>query len=198
MAQLIQKYLQLVLLRITPQELPGQPIALWISVAAAFIASLAGLLFAYRFGDAVLRSVLAILVPGVLVYAMLGVKNLQSRFVQSYSALCGSAAVIYIIALPLLPAFFSAAADSSSGKLIIFIVLLLDIWTLLITAHIFKHAFEVGFASAISLAVVMMIVTLLTIETLAPTPQVEHSAPTADTQNVQMAMMIWRGLYRSG
>ena len=136
--------------------------------------------------------------PGVLVYAMLGVKNLQSRFVQSYSALCGSAAVIYIIAFPLLPAFFSAAADSSSGKLVIFIVLLLDIWTLLITAHIFKHTFDVGFASAISLALVMMIVTVLTIETLAPTPRVEHSVPTADTKNVQMAMMIWRGLYRSG
>lgn len=198
MAELIRKYLQLVLLRITPQELPGQPIALWISVAAAFATSLAGLLFAYRFGDAVLRCVLAILVPGVLVYAMLGVKNLQSRFVQSYSALCGSAAVIYLIALPLLPSFFTAAADSSAGKLIIFVVLLLDIWTLLITAHIFKHTFEVGFASAISLAVVMMIVTLLTIETLAPTPRVEHTTPTANSKNVQVAMMIWRGLYRSG
>lgn len=206
MSDLFRKYLQLTLLKVTPQELPGHSLALWISVAAAFLTSVAGLLFAYSFGDSVIRSALAIVVPGILIYAMLGVKNLQPRFRQAYSGLCGSAAIIYLIALPVLPVFFSAAVDSASGKLVVVVVLLLDLWTVLITAHILKHTFDIGLASGVSLSVVIMLVTLLTIEAVAPTKRIEKtedellSGISLNTNPAPSpaAKLIWRGLYRSG
>lgn len=168
MFELFRKFMQLTLLKVTPQELPGHYLVLWISVAAAFFASLAGLLFAYDLGDSIMRSSLALAIPAVLVYAMLGVRNLQSRFVQVYSALCGSAAVIYLIALPLMPGFFAAIVEDQPGKIIITIVLLLDLWTLAITAHILKHAFDVGFPAGFALALALMLATLLTIEAITP------------------------------
>lgn len=175
MSELFHKYWQLTLLNVTPQELPGHSLALWISMAAAFVTGTAGLLFAYSVTEAVIRSVLAIAVPGLLIYAMLGVKNLQARFQQAFSALCGSAAIIYLIALPLLPAFFSAAVGSPSGNLVVIMVLLLDFWTVLITAHILRHTFDIGFASGLSLSVVMVFVTLLTIEAVAPMKRIEKT-----------------------
>ena len=204
MSDLFHKYLQLTLLRVTPQELPGHTLALWVSVVAAFLTSVAGLLFAYPVGDAIIRSILAIVVPGVLVYAFLGVKNLQPRFKQSYGALCGSAAIIYLVALPLLPAFFAATVESPSGKLVVVLVLLLDVWTVLVTAHILKHTFDIGFASGVSLAVVLMIVTLLTIEAIAPTQRtakpedvLSGGAETLYTVPSPSAVLMWHGLYRN-
>lgn len=206
MSDLFRKYVELTLLKVTPQEIPGHPLVVWISIAAAFLTSVAGLLFAYSFGDAIFRSLLAIVVPGLLVYAMLGVRSLQPRFRQAYSAICGSAAIIYLIAIPLLPAFFSATAESPAGKLVIIAILLLDLWSVIITAHIFKHTFDIGFPSGVSMAVVMMIVTLMTIEALAPTPRlVQQPTDTLEgvtgksiSVNTPMAMFVWRGLYRSG
>ena len=52
------------MLKLAPQDLPGQPVALVIAIAAAFVTGLAGLLFAYDFYEALYRSVLALLVPG--------------------------------------------------------------------------------------------------------------------------------------
>lgn len=203
MSELFQKYFQLTLLKATPQDLPGHSLVLWISIAVAFLTSVAGFLFAYSFGDAIFRSILAIAVPGILVYAMLGVKDLQARFKQAYSALCGSAAVIYLIALPLLPTFFSAASDTFSGKLVIVAVLLLDLWTVLITAHILKHTFDIGMASGVSLSVVLMLVTVLTIEAIAPTKRLEQTeedllSSISSSAASRAEAMIWRSLYRSG
>lgn len=188
--------MQLTLLKITPQELPGHSMAMWISVVAAFLSCLLGLLFAYPLIDSIIRSALAIVVPGVFVYTILLIKKTPSRFNQAFCAMCGSAAVIYVIALPLMPSFLSVASglatdsvsDSSSGNLIIFVVLLLDVWALVITAHIFRHTFDISLATGISLAVALMMITLLVMQVLGPMNRdgigVDDSSRSALTQPI--------------
>jgi hypothetical protein len=170
MSGLLQKFLQIALLRAAPQELPGYSLVFWIAIAAVFVTSFAGLMFAYPFADALTRSIAAILIPGAIVYVALLVKRIPSRFQQCYAAMCGASAVVYVIALPLMPAFFSASVSTTAGKLVVMVILLLDVWMLLINAHVFRHTFEVGLATGVSLALALMVLTLIAIESVLPTP----------------------------
>jgi len=46
---------------------------------------------------------------------------------------------------------------------------------LLITAHVFKHTFDVGMATGVSLALGLMVLTLLAIEAVVPTTPVRDA-----------------------
>ena len=164
------------MLKLAPQDLPGQPVALVIAIAAAFVTGLAGLLFAYDFYEALYRSVLALLVPGVLLYVLLKVRGFESRYVQSFGAMCGTAAVIYLITLPITPYIINSAVESQSGALAVVLVLLINIWALMVSVHILKHTLGVAFAQALSISLLMMLVTIIIIESLVPTKPVEQSA----------------------
>lgn len=172
MSALLHKFVQIALLKEGPQDLPGLSMVLWIAVASVFITSLAGLLFAYPVHGAVFRSLAAIAIPAAILYAALRLKNRQSRFVQCYAAICGASSVVYALALPLMPIFFSANVSTLSGKLIIVFMLVLDVWMLLISAHIFRHTFDVGLATGVSLALGLMVFTLVAIEAITPASSV--------------------------
>lgn len=168
MSALLNKFIQIALLREGPQELPGLSMVLWIAVAAVFVTSLAGLLFAYPLHGAVFRSLAAIAIPAAILYAALHLKSRQSRFLQCYAAICGASAVVYVLALPLMPIFFSANVSTLAGKLVIVFMLALDVWMLLISAHIFRHTFDVGMSTGVSLALGLMVLTLVAIEAVTP------------------------------
>ena len=181
MSGLIHKFVQIALLRAGPQELPGLSMVLWIAIGSVFITSLAGLLFAYPFADALIRCLAAIAIPAAILYGALQIKRTPSRFTQCYAAICGASAVVYVLALPLMPTFFSATVNTLAGKLVVVIILLLDVWMLLITAHIFKHTFDVRMATGVSLSLGLMVLTLLAIEAVvpaAPAPIDQHSSLT--------------------
>lgn len=172
MSTLFFRFVQIATLRAGPQDLPGFPGVLWVAAGLVFIASAAGLSFAYPLSDVIFRCAAAIVVPGAILYAGLQLKGKKSRFIQCYAAICGASAVVYMVALPLMPAFYSVSVSDLSGKLVVMVILLLDIWSLLITAHIFKQTFEVGLATGVSLALALMVVTLLAIEVIAPVPAI--------------------------
>lgn len=184
---LFQKYFLISVFRATPQELPGPTVVLWISVAAAFVTGMAGLLFAYDFAEALRRSLLALIIPAILVFLLLRFRNLQHRFNQTFSAMCGSATVIYVLAFPLMPYFFNADAETDSGKWLIMLVLVIDIWALMITAHIFRHAMDVGLATGVSFSIMLMLVTLFVIETIAP-----RQLPATSSQSDISSNLIYR------
>jgi len=181
--QLLLQYIHISIFRAAPQDLPGQTVVLWISIAAAFITGVAGMLFAYDLAEALWRSVLALVIPAAVVFMFLKFRSLESRFNQTFSAMCGSAAVIYVLAFPFMPYFFNADAQTQSGKWLIMLVLIIDVWALLITAHILKNAMNIAFSTGISLSVALMLITLFIIETIAPR-QLGPAASQTDVSSV--------------
>ena len=175
MYQLFHQYVQIAMLKLAPQDLPGQPLSLALAALAAFVTGLAGLLFAYEFYEAIYRSVLALVVPAGLLYVLLKGRGLESRYVQSFSAMCGSAAVVYLVTLPLTPYIINSTVDSQSGGIAVFLVVLINIWALMITVHILKHTLNTGFSTALSVSLLMMLITVIVVESLVPTKQVVQS-----------------------
>jgi len=115
----------------------------------------------------IFRVVLELLVPGGLIYLLLLLFKLPNRFAQTFAAVCGSGAIIYAFALPVFPSFH-ASADESQYGLSVYIIILLDLWAVAVLAFILKHAVNVGFATGISLAVAVVLLTLVLVEGISP------------------------------
>lgn len=150
-----------------PQELPATDRVL---ATAIMLSLLVGLFRYFIVGGeyySIFRVVIELLVPGVLIYLLLMIFKLQNRFSQTFAAVCGSGAIIYACALPVFPSFHAAADDAQYG-LSVYIIILLDLWSVAVLAFILKHAVNVGFATGISLAVALVLLTLLLVEGISP------------------------------
>lgn len=155
-----------------PQDLPATDAVLYSGVFLAIGVSLLRYLMVggevYPFA----RVVLEVAVPGVALYVLLLLFRLSNRFVQTFAAMCGSGAIIYALALPILPAFYSAAGAPAYGPSV-YLIIALDIWSISVVAHILKHAINVVFPTGISIAIALGLFSLLLVESIAPTGNLE-------------------------
>ena len=153
--------------KIPPQELPATEKVL---VTAITLSLLVGLLRYFIVGAeyySIFRVVIELLVPAVLIYLLLLIFKLQNRFAQTLSAVAGSGAIIYAFALPVFPSFHASADESQYGWSV-YIIILLDLWSVAVLAFILKHAVNIGFAAGISLAIALVLLTLMLVESISP------------------------------
>lgn len=165
--QLVALFFQVACLKTPPQELPASNSVLTVAIAMSL---LVGLVRYWVIGAeyySLIRILIELLVPGVLIYLLLLFFKLPNRFNQTFAAVCGSAAIIYALALPVLPSFF-ASSDDGQYNLAVYLIIAIDLWSVAVLAFILKHAINVGFATGISLAVALVILTLVLVSGLAP------------------------------
>jgi hypothetical protein len=112
--------------------------------------------------DLVLGSLVDVSLMLALLYLGLRLVGHLGRFNQSANALLGADTLIGVLALP---AVLTGAADADSliGMVGGLIRLALLCWSILVTAHILRHSFEIGLAQAIGLAVAYVAVSVMTI-----------------------------------
>ena len=167
-----------------PQELPASDKVLVTAIAMSL---LVGLLRYFIVGAeyySILRVVLEVLVPGALIYLLLLFFKLQNRFTQTFAALCGSGAIIYAFALPVFPSFHSPSGESQYAA--VYVIILLDLWSVAVLAFILKHAVNVGFATGISLAVALVLLTLMLVQSISPS-----KLPAGDNDQLTSNPLIW-------
>ena len=176
--QTVTEFFRIVLLKSPPQDLPASTGVLYLSVMMAFLVGI--LRYAIVGGGywSLFRSLLEVAVPGVILFFLLVFFKLPARFGQSFSALCGTSAIIYFFALPVLPAFH-AAASNASYNLSVYLIIALDLWSLVVVAFILKHTLGVGFATGVSLAIAVGLSAFIVIESIAPVP--DSIAPAQDS-----------------
>lgn len=154
MKKLLNLFVDICLLRATPQDLP----------ASAFLFLLTAV-FGLISGTIVIVGSVGALVPALLaqffdlallaLMLRLGLFLLkkQQRFFQSATALFGSGVLINLITMPLQLLMGSDPADSLIGELGVLFYLVLMIWSLVIIAHILRHSFDIRFGRGLMLAI---------------------------------------------
>lgn len=175
LVNIFQLFLRVAMLKSPPQELPASEIVLAISIVFALFVGLVRYAIIGSEYYSLLRVVLELLIPAVIVYLLLFYFKKSGRFNQTFAAICGSGAIIYALALPVLPAFF-ASADSQHQPAI-YIIIALDLWSVAVIAYILRHALNVGFATGISLAVVLVLLTLMLVESISPSKKLHQTDP---------------------
>lgn len=150
MLRLIFAFVDVMLHRRGPEDLPSSRFLLWSLFAVAIGVNLAILLAGGGGALEVAVSVLISLLDLWFVWALLRTFSREGRFRQTMSAMLGTGIILRLIGAPLVPllpepvaaSVSAAGAVSSSVTLPELVLLLLSIWSVDIGAFVFTRAIE--------------------------------------------------------
>jgi hypothetical protein len=162
---LLRLFIDICLLRVTPQELPAAPILRRLTLFAYLVSGLLVL----APGEGVMRAAGMVMVDAGVMLALLAAalhwRRHPARFDQAATALLGTGALLGLLLLPVL--VLGRAGESVAGAAFP-LWLALFLWGLVVSAHILRHALELPMAGGMLAAVVYFSVSLVLIEMLFP------------------------------
>lgn len=140
MAALFQVFWQIALLRKGPQTLPASRELLWLLLAAHWLIGVILVLNTFPLDLALLSGLLGTLIMVAVVHGLLLVHHHHSRATQTLSALAGCEILLGLLTLPLLALLGMGGEWQALANLLSLVLL---VWSIAITAHIFRHALSV-------------------------------------------------------
>lgn len=162
---LITRFLDICFLRAGPQDLPSSSWLMKLSLLIYFAVATLSQLIEYSLPISLAAAVAELFLLLLIVGLLLRVRGFSSRFKQTITAMAGSGVLISLVALPLV--HFAAGispenmnlVDSAIMTLIMFVLL----WSLMVTAHIFRNALEIKAGMAVALTVVYTIAMMVVV-----------------------------------
>jgi hypothetical protein len=168
MFRLLTIWLDICLLRAGPQDLPVSQVLLGLTLAGYLLVSTLLSLPGY---PAITALQIAVADLGLLIVFAASVLYLtgnMARMNQTLSALAGSGTLLGLLALPLVQSLYLAEeAEQVSMPVLMFWLLLMG-WSLLVVAHIIRHALSVILPIAVGIAVLYTLVAIQLITALFP------------------------------
>ena len=167
MLKLLNFFFDLCLLRRAPQDLPASQSLLLVVLG---VNALAGILLGMQTwagaGVAFAATALDIGVLLGLLWAVLRVRGLTPRFVQSATALLGAGTLFTLLAMPLQP-LLDTPEEMEVGALLYLVMLM---WVQLVYGHVLRHALNISLTSGVALSLVYTLTSAVLIELLFPLP----------------------------
>lgn len=164
-------FIELSMLRRKPQDLPTSPVLLALVLVAGM---LGGILLSVTAGAAwsagIGQTALDLLLMLGALHLGLKLTNRLPRFVQTATALVGADTLVGVVAL--VPVGLVGPSVEDSQQLVVpglmFIVLVA--WSVVIAAHILRHAFDIKMAQGAVIAIAFDIVSFLIVGELTRGP----------------------------
>ncbi|CAG0940811.1 hypothetical protein GPROT2_01094 [Gammaproteobacteria bacterium] len=158
MLALLEAFLQIVLRRRGPEDLPDSRFLLGLTLAAYVLAQLpvAGIIFGPTATAAAAIAVDCALLSGVF-WALLRFTGHAPRYRQTLTALAGTGALLALAQAPLvyLTKLAGAAGQTAAGPSLGLLALLL--WSIIVQAHIAARALSGGYGVGLAVALVYFI-----------------------------------------
>lgn len=150
---LFRAFFDICRLRKGPQDLPASPELLSLSLLAyAVVVALLGMM-SRPAADAVGASLVETGLVAAINFAVLALRRLEGRWLQTTIAMAGTGVLFTLFAMPLFAALAGAGTGEGAAQGMLYVgLLLLIVWNIAVTAHILKHALSVPFAAAVVLA----------------------------------------------
>ena len=174
MMQFAHLFLDIALLRRNPQDLPASPLLLRLSLIAVVISYVLALGSRYSLAESLARAVVDVAFLGVFVYALLVWARLTARFIQSFTALCGTGTILNLVSWPVFGLLSDEAAGDDFAVLGLLLMMTIVIWGVAVTAHIFRQALNRDWLQAVAVSMLYMFCAYATGALLFS----ENSAPT--------------------
>ena len=168
MSRLITIWLDICLLRAGPQDLPASQTLLGLTISSYLLVSLLLSLPGFPAATAVLVAVLDLGLLVAFAVALLYFFGKWSRLRQTLTALTGTGTLLGLLALPLVYLLFRGPEENPIAGLAALCWMFLFGWSLLVVAHIMRHALSIPFPYAIGIAVLYTLVALQLMAALFP------------------------------
>lgn len=151
-AQLIKTALDVLRLRAGPQDMPAGHVALQLSIVLFLASYTAAISAFFALGESLVRALLDLVLSVLFVRLLLQFRGFAARFQQTLSALMATGFVLNLVAWPLFLmlaerlAMEPEVAADGGGEILSILFWLLYGWSLVVSAHIYRHALEIRFA----------------------------------------------------
>lgn len=164
----VQPFVQIALLRATPQDLPLSPFLLKLTLIVH--ATLGVIMFTHRLPlpESVLAGLTSTLVMCALTASLLFANRRSARIVQTLTAIAGSDIVIGVVALPLTAWLHNIADGPAASGIPGLLFLALVVWNLIVAGHVLRHALSGPLTLGIVLALVLYMLSVNIMHTLFP------------------------------
>jgi hypothetical protein len=160
MTLVLQRFIEVCLLRAGPQDLPASRFLVAVALGLYGAVGLVLGLRALSPGEAMLVVTLDVGLLAGLLFVLLWIRQLLNRYLQALTALLGTGAVLEVVAAPLLFWQQTWSADAMTpamvaGSLLFWAWLL---WSLVVIGHILRHTLSTVFPVGIMLGLLYMFV----------------------------------------
>jgi len=161
----IARLLDICLLKAGPQDLPASAWLMKVVLLTYFAIATFSQLLQYPLMVSLAAALAELVLLGVFIKVMLALRSFQSRFNQTVTAMAGTGCLISVIALPLVHRASEISPESVSGvdSAIMLLVMMVLLWSLMVTAHIFRNAIEIKAGIAVMLTVFYTILTMVVV-----------------------------------
>lgn len=156
MLQLINRFVDICLLRRGPQDLPASGLLAGSCVAVYALLVYGAEQVLGKPERAFQWSALALVVMLLTVYGLLAARRVRERFSQTLSALAGCGAIYLLIYLPLSAALTSEPGQASGfAGLLFFAWTVVFFWGFLIEGSIYRHALNLSLPAGVLISVLL-------------------------------------------
>ncbi|MCC5809466.1 MAG: hypothetical protein JJU06_03750 [Ectothiorhodospiraceae bacterium] len=160
MNQTLMHWLAVCRLQAGPQDQVYSPNLLLVAVALNAGLSLLFLSLSSGHTTAVPQALLGTLVTLAFTYAALQIRGLTARFVQTATALFGANALLTAAAVPAGLALGQPQPEEVPAWAALWL-LVIAVWTVAVTGHVFRHALNLSAAGGVGVAVLLFIVSIM-------------------------------------
>jgi hypothetical protein len=169
--RVLQLFVDILLLRAGPQDVPASSVLLALAVLASASASWLLALEAFAGPHAFARVAVELGLMAGLLLALLGFHGRGTRFPQTFTALCGTGAMLALLAWPLFGIALGRPRGDEFGALAMLMLWVIYAWNIVVIGHILRHALDSGLARGILLALAFALLVAGAGEWLVPAPE---------------------------
>jgi len=171
MKLLLQRFIDICLLRAGPQDLPASTVLLILALTAYCTAGLLLSLVNTSLANAVLLVVIDALLLAGLAYLILWIRMFTVRFRQALTALAGSGAILEFTVWPVV--YWQQLSATTDGPGLLVASLLLWVWlfwNIAVVGHILRHTLSTSFFNGVLLSLLYMFISISVIRSLFYSP----------------------------
>ncbi len=163
MYELIKILFEICLLKKGPQDLPASPLLLKLLLVAYVVINLIILNMGVDFSSSLLQLGVEFIYLITFSYSLLYFFRRTPRYLQTFSALLGTDALLSLLSIPALASF-----TLNPSAITFLAIFLLIIWHWLVYGHIFRHALEQSFPFSLGLVLLYLILIYWIMSALFP------------------------------
>jgi len=158
---IIQRYIDLCLLKVSPDSVPASNNLLQLTLFAYFIVGVVASKVDMSWPMSIFSSLADMIFMIVALSLLLQFKGLKVRFQQTLTAMAGASSCLGIVGLPIIIWFSQIPeAEQANSYALLFLVILM-FWSLMVTSHILRYALDIKVFAAMVVTIMYTALSLV-------------------------------------
>lgn len=184
MFALIQPFINLLLFRVGPQDMPSSKTVLKIAIAACFITDIIQKAEFYGFTISFIQSAGKIALYSGFIFLLLNSKQNKQRWMQTMIALLGASALLNLASYPFIPDLEQILVDLNEQRFVIepgmLIYDAIQLWFFAVFIRILRDALGISTGRAAIQTLIIIILTITVLSTLIGAFGLSHTELSID------------------